>query len=162
MKAAEEVIKELARRGWKLTAAESCTGGLFIAGMIDVPGASAVIDRSYITYANEAKESILGVSHDTLERYGAVSEETAREMAFGAAKAAGADAAVGITGIAGPDGGTAEKPVGLVYTGVYIDGKVFVMRRVHTGTRREIREKSAEEAVLFLKDRLFEEQRTGS
>ena len=155
MEAAREVIEELRRRGWKLTAAESCTGGLFIAGMIDVPGASAVIDQSFITYANEAKESILGVAHETLEKFGAVSEETAREMAAGAARAANAETAVGITGIAGPDGGTPEKPVGLVYTGVYIDGKVFIRRRIHTGTRREIREKSAEEAAVFLKECLF-------
>ena len=92
-------------------------------------------NEGYITYANASKEKILGVKHETLETYGAVSEQTAAEMALGAAKAAGADAALSVTGIAGPGGGTAEKPVGLVYIGCAVNGEVTAIVR-RTGTMR--------------------------
>ena len=95
--------------------------------LLNVPGASSIYMEGYITYSNEAKEKLLGVSHVTLEQYGAVSKETACEMAEGAAKAAGADLAISVTGIAGPDGGTKEKPVGLVYVGCYADGEARPM-----------------------------------
>ena len=150
--ARREVLRMLTERGWHLTAAESCTGGLFMARMIDVPGASAAVGLSFVTYSNEAKEAALGVSGDTLRSFGAVSSQTAREMAEGAARAAKAEAAVAITGIAGPDGGTAEKPVGLVYTGVYLNGEVSVMKKIHSGSRAQIRSCSADEAACFLLD----------
>ena len=107
-------------RAWGLTVAtaESCTGGLVAKRLTEVPGASEVFGYGVVSYANEAKERLLGVSHETLERCGAVSPETAREMAEGARRLSGADIGVSLTGVAGPDGGTEEKPVGLVYLGV--------------------------------------------
>ena len=111
----EVVVKELAARGLTVATAESCTGGMLSQRITAVPGASGVFAYGACTYANDIKEKMLGVRHETLEAYGAVSPETAAEMARGVRKAAGADFGVGITGIAGPGGGTPEKPVGLVY-----------------------------------------------
>jgi nicotinamide-nucleotide amidase len=101
-----------------LAVAESCTGGLMAKQLTDVPGSSGFFLLSAVTYANEAKMAVLGVAPETLERYGAVAEATAREMAEGARRCAGADYALSTTGIAGPDGGTAEKPVGTVCIGL--------------------------------------------
>ena len=111
----ELVVGELAAQGKTLATAESCTGGLLSKRITDVAGASAVFHMGVVTYANQAKEDMLGVSHETLERWGAVSSQTAREMAQGIVRRSQADLGIGITGIAGPDGGTAEKPVGLIY-----------------------------------------------
>lgn len=111
----ELVVGELAAQGKTLATAESCTGGLLSKRITDVAGASAVFHMGVVTYANQAKEDLLGVSHETLERWGAVSAQTAREMAQGIVRRSQADLGIGITGIAGPDGGTAEKPVGLIY-----------------------------------------------
>ena len=122
----ESIVAVLKEKGMTLTTAESCSGGLLAGRIMNVSGASAVYNEGYITYANASKEKILGVKHETLETFGAVSKETAYEMAVGAAKAAGADAALSVTGIAGPGGGTVEKPVGLVYVGCYVNGKVRV------------------------------------
>lgn len=121
---AAEVVRELSDRGWHIAFAESCTGGLAAARLVDVPDASRVLDRSFVTYASEAKQELLGVSPDTLKAYGAVSEQTAREMAAGAARAADAEVGVGITGIAGPGGGSPEKPVGTVCFGFSVCGEV--------------------------------------
>lgn len=129
----ELVVQELQKQGKKLAAAESCTGGLLSKRITDIPGSSAVFDVGCVTYANEAKEALLGVPHETLEKHGAVSEETARAMAEGIVKRAGADIGVGITGIAGPDGGTDEKPVGLIYIALS-DGKdTWVTKRSPIG-----------------------------
>ncbi len=119
---AEAVVKKLMDRGWTVCFAESCTGGMACARLVDVPNASNVLNASFVTYANEAKHRLLGVQNGTLERWGAVSEETAGEMAVGVAKANHANVGVAISGIAGPSGGTAEKPVGTVCFGFYIDG----------------------------------------
>ena len=116
----EVVVALLRERGQRIGLAESCTGGLLAARLTGVPGASLVLERGFVTYANRAKVEALGIDPALLERHGAVSEEVAAAMAAGARRAADADVGVGITGIAGPDGGTAEKPVGLVY--VAIDG----------------------------------------
>ena len=113
----ERIVEKLEKRGLYLTTAESCTAGLLAGRIMNVSGASSVYKEGYITYANESKEKLLHVRHETLEQYGAVSTQTAEEMAEGAAKAAEADAALSVTGIAGPLGGTEEKPVGLVYIG---------------------------------------------
>ena len=114
----QHVVGLLKRRKMTVATAESCTGGLIASTIVNVPGASEVFNEGYITYSNEAKQKILGVKKKTLKKDGAVSENCAAEMAKGAAKAAGARAAISVTGIAGPDGGTPEKPVGLVYVGV--------------------------------------------
>jgi nicotinamide-nucleotide amidase len=102
--------------------AESCTGGLIIATLTDIPGSSSMVDRGFVTYSNEAKMEMLGVSKATLDAYGAVSRETALEMAAGALKNSRAGITLAVTGIAGPDGGSAEKPVGLVWFGLALTG----------------------------------------
>ena len=151
---AEEVVKMLKNAGMTVTTVESCTGGLLSGTLVDVAGVSEVLNQAYVTYANGAKQSLVGVKAETLEAYGAVSEQTAREMAEGGAKAANADAALAVTGIAGPDGGTAEKPVGLVYIGCYVNGNTVVERNVFSGNRREVREQSVGAALALLKRQL--------
>lgn len=111
----QEVAELFIQKNLKVTTAESCTGGLIAAALVNVSGISGQFEEGYITYSNAAKEKILGVRHQTLEQYGAVSSQTAEEMARGAKRAANADVSIISTGIAGPDGGTKEKPVGLVY-----------------------------------------------
>ena len=139
IKPEELVVEMLLKKQLTITTAESCTGGLIGATLVNVPGVSAVFKEGYITYANESKQKILGVSEDTLEKYGAVSEQTAREMAEGAIKAADADISIAVTGIAGPDGGTDEKPVGLVYMACRYKGKTVAERHVFDGDRLMVR-----------------------
>lgn len=111
---ARRVIEENAALGRKLAVAESCTGGLVAAALTEVPGSSAVLDRGFVTYSNEAKIQLLGVSEDVIDTFGAVSIAVAWSMAQGALKKSGADVAVAITGVAGPEGGSEQKPVGTV------------------------------------------------
>jgi len=113
--AAGAVVECYSRAGKVIATAESCTGGYVAASLTDIAGSSAVFDRGFVTYSNQAKVELLGVSTETLLKHGAVSMNTAAEMAKGAAQRSGADISVSVTGIAGPDGGTTEKPVGLVY-----------------------------------------------
>lgn len=150
----EKIVEELTRRGYTITTAESCTGGLLAGRILNVSGASSVYNEGNITYSNEAKERLLGVSHETLETYGAVSEQTAREMAFGAAKAANANVGLSTTGIAGPGGGTDEKPVGLVYVGCCINGETAVEECRFHGDRRENRDAAVEAALKLLSRQL--------
>lgn len=150
----EAVVRLLLKNGLTVTTAESCTGGLVAAKIVNVPGASEVFNQGFITYSNKAKRKVLDVSKATLKKYGAVSEETAREMALGGVLAADADACVAVTGIAGPDGGTEEKPVGLVYISCCLKNEVTVEECHFHGTRAEIREQSAT-AVLDLLRRLI-------
>ncbi len=147
-----QVVLELLRaRGLTLALAESCTGGLLAARLTDVPGASAVLDRAFVTYANRAKVAELGVSADLLERVGAVSIEIAAAMAEGARAAAGTDVAVAITGIAGPDGGTREKPVGLVYVALAGAAGDLVRRSVFPGDRPRVRFQASQQALELLR-----------
>lgn len=148
----EAVVRLLKEEQLTLSTAESCTGGMLSARLINVAGISDIYKEGFITYSNEAKEKNLGVSHDTLETYGAVSEQTAREMAEGCADTAGSDAALAITGIAGPDGGTAEKPVGLVYISCHYKGKTYVQELRLNGNRAKIREQAAAKALILLRD----------
>ena len=150
----EDVVKMLKSAGMTVTTVESCTGGLLSGTLVDVAGVTDVLNQAYVTYANEAKKSMVGVRSETLEAYGAVSEQTAKEMAEGGAKAAKADACLAVTGIAGPDGGSEEKPVGLVYVGCYVNGNTVVERNVFAGSRREVREQSVEAALRLLKKQL--------
>lgn len=145
----EQIVSRLLEKNYTVTTAESCTGGLLAGRILNVAGASAVYNEGHITYSNEAKERILGVSHETLMAYGAVSRQTAAEMAEGAAEAAGADVGLSTTGIAGPGGGTPEKPVGLIYIGCCIKGKTYVRECRFSGTREENRN-HAVAAVLEL------------
>lgn len=155
------LTKLLMKKKYTMTTAESCTGGMIAARMVNAPGVSAVLKSGFITYANEAKEELLGVSHDTLEKFGAVSRETAEEMAEGAAKAAHTDTAVAVTGIAGPDGGTKEKPVGLVYIGVNVRGNVEVREYHFSGSRQKIRESVTAAALTFLREKLLDTRERG-
>lgn len=134
----QAVVGALTSAGKKVSAAESCTGGLFCKRITDIPGASAAFDCGVVSYSNDIKAAVLGVNPKTLEAFGAVSPQTACEMAEGVRRLAGADFGVGITGIAGPDGGTDDKPVGLVYAAVS-DGKSCYVRRLllgHGGSER--------------------------
>jgi len=130
---AARVLAGARERGWRLAAAESCTGGLVAAALTEVPGSSDVFDRGFVTYSNAAKTAMLGAPEAVLARCGAVSEETARAMAEGAVAASLADAAVAITGIAGPGGGSAEKPVGLVWFASAVRGGRTQAREVRFG-----------------------------
>ena len=147
----EVVVALLRERGQRIGLAESCTGGLLAARLTGVPGASLVLERGFVTYANRAKVEALGIDPALLERHGAVSEEVAAAMAAGARRAADADVGVGITGIAGPDGGTAEKPVGLVY--VAIDGAAGsrVRRAVFPGARDRVRHQATQVALEMVR-----------
>lgn len=147
----ENVVKLLIENNITVAAAESCTGGLFTGKIVDVSGASKILNASFITYSNEAKAQFLNVSEETLKNFGAVSEKTAAEMAAGAAKAANSKAAIGITGLAGPLGGTKEKPVGLVYIGCYLDGEITVKEYHFQGNRKKIREYSVVNALDLLR-----------
>ena len=150
MNVEEKLADILIKRGLTLTTAESCTGGLISARMVNVAGVSAVFKGGFVTYANEAKVKLLGVKEETLAQFGAVSAQTAQEMVTGAAHAMDADVAVAVTGIAGPDGGTKEKPVGLVYIGYYVCGEVKVKEYRFTGDRSAIRENTVIAALTQL------------
>ncbi len=147
----EEVAQLLQKYRLSITTAESCTGGLIAGTLVNVSGISSQFNEGYITYSNEAKERLLGVSHATLETYGAVSEQTAEEMAAGARCAAHADMSIVSTGIAGPDGGTKEKPVGLVYLGCASSNGVTVERHIFSGSRQEVRMSAVHTALTLVK-----------
>ena len=145
------VVRLLKKNGLTVTTAESCTGGMLAARLVNVPGVSDVYREGYITYSNKAKRRLLDVNKSTLKKYGAVSEQTAREMAIGGVFANGADVCVATTGIAGPDGGTDEKPVGLVYISCYLKDKVTVERFQFKGNREKIREQTVVKALDLLR-----------
>lgn len=135
-----------------LTTVESCTGGLLSGRIVNAAGASEVFGQSFVTYANKAKRKLVGVKKSTLKEFGAVSEQTAKEMAEGGCKEADADVCLAITGIAGPEGGTEEKPVGLVYIGCCIKGKTVVRKYQFTGNRQKIREHAVVSALVLLRE----------
>lgn len=141
----KELVQVLIDKNMTIASAESCTGGLFASHIVDVPDASKVLNASVVTYSNDAKEKYARVSHETLEKFGAVSEQVAGEMAEGIAKETSANVGVSFSGVAGPTGGTKEKPVGTVCVGCYIDGKLWT-HTFHLDSnlsRTEIREQSA-------------------
>ncbi len=141
------VVRILKEQGLTFTAAESCTGGLLAARLVNVPGASDVFRGSFVTYSDKAKHRMLGVRKKTLHRYTAVSAETAAEMAAGARNEGKADIAVSVTGIAGPDGGTEERPVGLVFIGCAEEDRIVVEEYRFRGNRAKIRDQAAEMAL---------------
>lgn len=153
---AQAIIDKAGAEGMMVTTAESCTGGMISAALTDVPGSSAVVDRGFVTYTNEAKHEMLGVPMALIRRYGAVSAPVARAMAVGALRHSRADIAVSVTGIAGPTGGNYEKPVGLVWFGLKTPGApTRVERRVFVdGGRDFVRTKATETALHFLLTRL--------
>lgn len=144
--------------GNKLTVctAESCTGGMVAARLINVPGASDVFKSGYITYSNKAKHRILGVKKSTLDKYTAVSEQTSCEMAKGAASVSKADVTVSVTGLAGPGGETAEQPVGLVYISCYVCGRVRTEKYNFSGNRQKVRESASTAALELMRECVLE------
>lgn len=145
----------LVEKGLTIATAESCTGGMVAARLINFPGISASLLEGAVTYSNEAKIRRLGVKEDTLNNFGAVSEEIAREMAEGIARTSGADIGIATTGIAGPGGGTSEKPVGLVYIAVYYNNEVEVKKLNLTGNRQRIRERTTTILIDMVRRKLL-------
>lgn len=148
---------------WSIATAESCTGGMIAATITDVPASSGWFERGFVTYSNESKQEMLGVKHDTLTRHGAVSEPVAREMAVGALQNSRADVAVAVTGIAGPDGGSEEKPVGTVWLAwAWPDGSVSAERQWFPGDRDAVRHATTRYVFRILIQRMdhdFRDQR---
>ena len=152
------VAKLLIEKKLTIATAESCTGGLIASKLIEYPGISEVLLEGCVTYSNDAKMRRLGVKAETLEQFGAVSEETAREMAEGIARTSGAEIGIATTGIAGPGGGSEEKPVGLVYMGLYYKGKTDVKKCNFAGKRQAIRERAAYTALDWLRKAMLNEE----
>jgi len=148
----ECVINLLKKNHLTLATAESCSGGLFAGRIVNVAGASDIFSEGVITYSNEVKKDLIGVRAETLQKFGAVSRQTAQEMAIGVRKLSGAGAAISITGIAGPGGGSDEKPVGLVYIGCSINDQTDVREYRLRGNRQKIREYSVVYALDFLRN----------
>jgi nicotinamide-nucleotide amidase len=150
----ERLVQVLSREKLWLAAAESCTGGLIAHRLTNVPGSSECFLGGVVAYSNALKEALLGVSKQTLGAVGAVSEKVAREMAEGARDRFGADITVAVTGIAGPGGGTPDKPVGLVYLAVAWQGGCDVARMEFSGTREEIKGQTADAALTMVWERI--------
>ena len=151
VKEIETIAAELLiEKNFTIATAESCTGGMLSARLINYPGISKVFLEGVVTYSNEAKIKRLGVRSDTLSTYGAVSKETAAEMAQGMCRVSGSNVSVVTTGIAGPGGGTPNKPVGLVYIGVCVNGEVTVEKHIFNGDRNEVRNQSVISALELL------------
>ncbi len=160
-----ELVDLLIENGYKISSAESCTGGMFAEHIVNVPNASKVLDMSFVTYSNESKIELLGVSVKTIEAVGVVSEEVAKEMAEGVMKKAGANVGVGITGIAGPTGATKTKPVGMVCFGICINGVTKTFTKIFSGDRTSVREQSTDFVIntlisLLKKIKRFKEGKT--
>ncbi len=147
---AAALVALLSKQNLTVSTAESCTGGLVAASIVDVPGASAVFIGGAVTYASSTKTALLGVPEELIRERGVVSRDVAAAMAEGARRRFGTDLAVSVTGVAGPDGGTPEAPVGRVYIGVAIDGKTVVFREDLPGDRETVRRVAAEKAIRYL------------
>lgn len=154
----DNIVKMLKERDMTIATAESCTGGLLTSMLVNVPGVSDVLKTGFVTYSNKAKQKFVDVQKASLKKHGAVSEKVAKEMAKGCAVAAKADVGVAITGIAGPDGGTAEKPVGLVYLACCVNGKTKALELRLTGNRSKIREYAAAKALVLIRECLLERE----
>ncbi|MBB3306680.1 MULTISPECIES: nicotinamide-nucleotide amidase [unclassified Enterobacter] len=143
--------EQLKKRQATVTAAESCTGGWIAKVFTDISGSSAWFERGFVTYSNEAKQQMVGVQDTTLQQHGAVSEQTVREMATGAAKAAAAEYAIAVSGIAGPEGGTPDKPVGTLWFAIAgPEGRVLAQRQIFAGDRDAVRRQSVAWALQTL------------
>lgn len=152
----KSVVDLLIANNLTIATIESCTGGLLAGRLINVPGVSEVFKSGFVTYSNKAKRKIVGVKKNSLHKYGAVSEKVASEMAKGTSQLSKADVTVSVTGIAGPDGGTADKPVGLVYIGCCVKGKVVVQKYHFSGSREKIRNSSVAAALTLLRKCVLE------
>lgn len=152
----EQLVNKLTEKGWHIACAESCTGGLIAARIVNVANASKVLNVSFVTYANEAKMKYLGVSQDTIFQYGVVSEPVVAEMAAGVAKESGSEVGISVSGIAGPSGGTEKKPVGTVCFGFYINGELTTKTcQFGNPGRNEVRALSTEYALKTALELLF-------
>ena len=141
----EKVVKRLNEKGLVLATAESCTGGLIAKRITDVSGSSSVFNCGIVSYSIAIKESVLGVQHETLETYGAVSEQTVREMVKGVLKISGADVAVSVSGIAGPNSDNTQKPVGLIFLAIS-DGKNITVKQLNNTFKENIRDNNRQSA----------------
>ena len=155
-KLAESVVKVATEKHVTISTAESCTGGLIAGLLTDISGSSAVVDRGFVTYSNHAKMEMVGVDQQTLNNFGAVSEQVVIEMAEGACKMAGTEIAVAVSGVAGPTGGTDEKPVGLVHIAVCYDGSIRHSKNNFDGDRNSVRMQTVEKAIIMMRDALYE------
>ena len=142
-----ELLKE---KNLKISTAESCTGGMIGACITSIPGISSYYEYGFVTYSNEAKQKLIGVKEETLNRFGAVSAQTVLEMAEGALIVSGSDIAVSVSGIAGPGGGTCEKPVGLVYIGLASKNKRLFNKFIFNGSRDEVRQQTVNMAFEMI------------
>lgn len=154
----EYIAAELTARKQTVSCAESCTGGLLAAALTSQPGSSTYFERSFVTYSNQAKEQLVNVNPDTLRHYGAVSEETVREMALGAMIAAKSDYALSISGIAGPDGGSDDKPVGTVWFGFATKQRIWAKQHCFQGDRNQVRQQAVSYALAILEHYLQTEK----
>lgn len=152
----KSIVDLLLANNLTISTIESCSGGLLAGRLINVPGVSEVFKAGYVTYSNKAKRKIVGVKKSTLNKYGAVSEQVAAEMAKGASLLSKADVTISVTGIAGPDGGTEDKPAGLVYIGCNVKGKITVKKFQFTGSRAKIRETAVANALILLRNCVLE------
>lgn len=147
------LIEDYTARGWTIATAESCTGGLIAGALTDVAGSSAVFDRGFVTYSNRAKREMLGVAGNTLDRHGAVSQQVAVEMAEGARTVAGVTVAIAVTGVAGPGGGSRDKPVGLVHFACAgPNGTTILEKRFGDTARSSIRQETVSVALDLLRE----------
>ena len=146
----EQLARELQARGWMLATAESCTGGMIAAACTDLSGSSNWFERGFVTYSNEAKTELLGVDPALIAQHGAVSEVVARAMAFGAVRHSHAQVSVAVTGVAGPTGGTPQKPVGTVWFGFQVDGRLTSETLRFDGDRAAVRSASVDHALQRL------------
>jgi len=151
---AKEITELLKEKNWKLATAESCTGGLISSTVTEVSGVSDVFAGAVVSYSNDIKESTLNVSSETLDKFGAVSKAVAEEMVRGVAKNLNVDTAIAVTGIAGPTGGSEDKPVGLVYIATLVDGQLKVSENIFGGDRRDVRMQTVELALSQLLEML--------
>ncbi|MBT0585081.1 CinA family protein [Alteromonas oceanisediminis] len=148
--------KTLEKQGLRISCAESCTGGGIAYAITSISGSSSWFDQSWVTYSNQAKHDLLGVDLALLARYGAVSSQTAESMVAGVVKRTSAQVAVAVTGIAGPDGGTPDKPVGLVWFGFAIQGQITTVAQQFLGSRAKVRQQAIDFALAYLNERLVE------
>ncbi len=151
----KDIIQNAARMGVKIVTAESCTGGMLATALTSVPGASEVFECGFITYSYESKSAVLRVDPGLIHEHGAVSSEVAIEMALGAARITNCDMAISITGIAGPGGATADKPIGLVYFAILFHGEIQVFTKRFDGDRHAVRSQSVDFALSKINETMY-------
>lgn len=147
---AQQLGEQLTKRGWSVTCAESCTGGGIGYAITSISGSSSWFNSGFITYSNQAKVELVGVQQTTLDEFGAVSESVVAQMATGAAQNAQAEMAVAVSGVAGPGGGSPDKPVGTVCFGLYVQGEMITETLCFAGDRTQVRQQTVEQALALL------------